>query len=232
MAGDWIKMRIGLQYGDPHVVRIMSALNADKLRVIGALHGAWCLFDQYSSDGKLSYTPSEMDLLIGWQGFSKAMIEVGWLEFDGGNTLTMHNFDAHNGKSGKRRASETLRKQMVRNLSAPDADIMRTREEKRRGLDSLSFKDEPKVKSFMRPTLEEVRIEVARRGNKIDHEQFFNFYESKGWKVGNQSMKNWQAAIVTWEKRESGNKRKSSNAGILGVNGADLKRQAEERLKK
>lgn len=38
-------------------------------------------------------------------------------------------------------------------------------------------------------------------GYKFDAEQFCAFYESKGWKVGNQSMKSWKAACVTWHKR-------------------------------
>lgn len=133
-------MRVGLQNGDPHVVRIMSALDADKLRVIGALHAVWCVFDQYSDDGRISYTPAEMDSCIGLKGFSQSMIDVGWLIFDGANTLTMHNFDVHNGRSAKRRSSESIRKQNGRKMSACDADILRTREEKRR--------EENKIKSL------------------------------------------------------------------------------------
>jgi hypothetical protein len=111
-------MRVGLQYGDPHVVRITSALHADRLRTVGALHAVWCVFDQYSTDGKIDYTPSSMDDFLGWSGFTQAMIDVGWLEFDGVNSLIMNNPESHNGKSAKRRASENLRKQYVRNMSA------------------------------------------------------------------------------------------------------------------
>ena len=41
------------------------------------------------------------------------------------------------------------------------------------------------------------------RNNGIDAEQFFDFYESKNWYVGKNKMKNWQAAIRTWEKRKT-----------------------------
>ena len=118
MANDWIKMRVGLQNGDPHVVRIMSALHADRLRTVGALHAVWCVFDQYSTDGKIDYTPSSMDEFLGWTGFTQAVIDVGWLEFDGVNSLIMNNPESHNGKSAKRRASENIRKQNVRMMSA------------------------------------------------------------------------------------------------------------------
>ena len=53
-----------------------------------------------------------------------------------------------------------------------------------------------------KPSLEEVRAYCISRSNKVDPEQFFNFYESKGWIIGKSPMKDWRAAVRTWEKRE------------------------------
>lgn len=134
MAGDWIKMRADL-LTHPKVVRIVSALKADKLRVIGGLHAVWSLFDTHSADGTLDgYTAEALDDYIGWPGFCAAMVLVGWLE-ENGESLTTPRFDEHNGQSAKRRATETQRKRMAREnpeMSAPDADKKRSREEKRR----------------------------------------------------------------------------------------------------
>ncbi len=134
MAGDWIKMRADL-LTHPKVVRIVSALKADKLRVIGGLHAVWSLFDAHSTDGTLDgYTSEALDDYIGWPGFCAAMVQVGWLE-ENGESLTTPRFDEHNGQSAKRRATETQRKRMAREsaeTSAPDADKKRSREEKRR----------------------------------------------------------------------------------------------------
>lgn len=55
---------------------------------------------------------------------------------------------------------------------------------------------------FQRPSLDDIRAYCISRGNDVDPEQFFNFYESKGWMVGKSPMKDWHAAIRTWEKRE------------------------------
>ena len=55
---------------------------------------------------------------------------------------------------------------------------------------------------FQKPSLEEVRAYCISRSNKVDPEQFFNFYESKGWIIGKSPMKDWRAAVRTWEKRE------------------------------
>jgi uncharacterized phage protein (TIGR02220 family) len=142
MAGDWIKMRADLGT-HPKVVRIMSALKADKLRVIGGLHAVWSIFDTHSEDGRLEgYCPEVMDSLVGWPGFSEAMINIRWLGFEDGETLVMPRFEEHNGKSAKRRAQDSVRKredrkadihpQNVQETSASDADKKRTREEKRR----------------------------------------------------------------------------------------------------
>jgi hypothetical protein len=54
---------------------------------------------------------------------------------------------------------------------------------------------------FKPPTVDEVRAYCKARNNKVDASQFVDFYSSKGWKVGNQPMKDWQAAVRTWEKR-------------------------------
>lgn len=55
-------------------------------------------------------------------------------------------------------------------------------------------------KKFQKPSVEEIREYCQERGNFIDPEQFFDFYEAKGWKIGKESMKDWKAAVRTWEK--------------------------------
>ena len=55
---------------------------------------------------------------------------------------------------------------------------------------------------FQKPTIEEIRQYCTEKGLDIDAEQFFNFYESKGWLVGKSPMKNWRAAVATWAGRQ------------------------------
>ena len=54
---------------------------------------------------------------------------------------------------------------------------------------------------FQKPTLEEVSEYCKERQNNIQPQRFIDFYESKGWKVGSQPMKDWKAAVRTWEQR-------------------------------
>ena len=55
---------------------------------------------------------------------------------------------------------------------------------------------------FQKPSIDEIRQYCISRNNSVDPEQFFNFYESKGWTIGKSPMKDWRAAVRTWEKRE------------------------------
>lgn len=54
---------------------------------------------------------------------------------------------------------------------------------------------------FVPPTVDEVREYCKARGNGIDPETFVAFYASKGWMVGKNHMKDWEAAVRTWEQK-------------------------------
>ncbi|WP_219847282.1 hypothetical protein [Burkholderia gladioli] len=156
MAGDWIKMRSDL-FTHPKVVRISSALQADRLKTVGGLMSVWCLFDAHSEDGRLEgYTFETVDELIGWQGFSRAMNSVGWLDEDS-EGLVLPEFGTHNGQSAKKRAQDTDRKRAGR-LSASEADKSGTREEKRRE----EKKEEEKQKTQRAPRFDAQAHLVSR----------------------------------------------------------------------
>jgi predicted phage replisome organizer len=61
--------------------------------------------------------------------------------------------------------------------------------------------------SFKKPTMEEIYNYCKERKNNIDSSAFYDFYESKNWFIGKNKMKDWKAAVRTWEKRDSGNKK-------------------------
>lgn len=107
-------MMVGLRR-HPKVVQIVSALKADRLRVVGGLYAVWGVFDEHSVDGRLpGYSFEMMDEEIGWPGFSAAMHGVGWLDRDADCGLVMPRFQTHNGTSAKRRAEDTERKRRER----------------------------------------------------------------------------------------------------------------------
>lgn len=56
------------------------------------------------------------------------------------------------------------------------------------------------------PTIEQVREYVRARGNKIDPDQFFDFYEANGWVQSKKPIKDWRACVRTWERNDYGQK--------------------------
>ena len=67
--------------------------------------------------------------------------------------------------------------------------------------DLNNTKDAKASSAFKKPTHVEVKAYCYERGNTVDHEAFISFYDSNGWKVGKNQMKDWKAAVITWEKR-------------------------------
>ena len=64
-------------------------------------------------------------------------------------------------------------------------------------------------KRFVKPTLEEVQAYCQERGNKVDAQRWYDYYSSNGWKVGRNPMKDYKAAIRTWERGVTNGKHKS-----------------------
>jgi hypothetical protein len=52
------------------------------------------------------------------------------------------------------------------------------------------------------PTLDEVKAYCKERKNKVDPQKWYDFYSAKGWMIGKNKMKDWKAAVRTWEHEE------------------------------
>lgn len=71
---------------------------------------------------------------------------------------------------------------------------------------------ENRGKRFVPPTLEEVEAYCKERANGIDAHKFINYYETRGWKLKSGKMKNWKAAVRTWEGNQKEYDSKNANA--------------------
>jgi predicted phage replisome organizer len=76
-----------------------------------------------------------------------------------------------------------------------------------------------KRKRFEKPTLFQITQYCLERNNNVNAEQFYDYYESNGWKVGKNSMKDWKAAVRTWERSEyrKTNSKKNSKEDAINV---------------
>jgi hypothetical protein len=68
-------------------------------------------------------------------------------------------------------------------------------------LNDIKHQPKPKTTRFVKPTVEEIAAYCEERNNGINAEYFFDSYEGKGWLIGKTPMKDWKAAVRTWEKR-------------------------------
>lgn len=53
------------------------------------------------------------------------------------------------------------------------------------------------------PKIEDVKNYCKERNNNVDPDKWFDFYTSKGWMVGKNKMKDWKAAVRTWEDKKN-----------------------------
>nr|DAM08630.1 MAG TPA: DnaD like replication protein [Caudoviricetes sp.] len=87
--------------------------------------------------------------------------------------------------------------------------------------DSSAKSTTTKRKRFEKPTISDIEQYCIERNNNVNAEHFFDYYESNGWKVGKNSMKDWKAAVRTWERseyRKSNSKKNSKEDAINVVN--------------
>lgn len=74
-----------------------------------------------------------------------------------------------------------------------------------------------KIKAFQKPTLEAVAAYCKERGNSVDPQQWIDHYTANGWKVGKNPMRDWKAAVRTWEKNGyNDNGRNGQKTGATG----------------
>jgi hypothetical protein len=103
------------------------------------------------------------------------------LEQNGTNGTNVPNLE-QNGTNGTDSVSDSV------NVNDSVSDIQKEKNKEKKG--------------FKKPTAEEVSAYVAQIGANIDAANFLDFYDSKGWMIGTSHMKDWKAAVRTWEKRE------------------------------
>jgi len=105
----------------------------------------------------------------------------------------------------------TYRVKKFRAKKAQSETLKKRREEKREE-EKRREKKESK-NTFTKPTLEEIIFYCKERKNNVNPEKWLAHYESNGWLVGKNKMKDWKAAVRTWEDNNSSDKPQTTNHG-------------------
>jgi hypothetical protein len=226
MAGDWLKVETCTP-DKPEVWVIAEELELDPDAVFGKIFRVWVWFDLQTERGNApNVTKKLLNRLVGVTGFCESVINAGWMiEQDG--IVSIPNFERHNGESAKKRALTAKRvakyKQKKGNASSVTPAL--PREEKRRGLKEVGgttpipHKKTKATQKMAKPTIGEISTYCTERKNQISAQRFFDHYESNGWRVGKNPMKNWQAAIRTWEQSDIARQKAGDGGDVQRISG-------------
>lgn len=107
-------------------------------------------------------------------------------------------------ESTKEEDKNNKQKYIYNNIILKETENEKEREIKEREKDEPEVEDKPKLKRavFVKPTREEVLAYCRERQSTVSSSAFYDFYESKGWMVGKNHMKDWKAAVRTWEQKD------------------------------
>jgi hypothetical protein len=140
----------------------------------------------------------------------KAMLAVGILTRDGEQYRIkfiddqLADLDALRAKRSKagRASAESKHNTEVKNTIEEKSSVLPSVQQV---LNTCSTDDAKTPRpTFQKPKIEEVKVYCQERKNNVDAQKWFDHYTSNGWKVGKNSMKDWRAAIRTWERSDIG----------------------------
>ena len=142
-------------------------------------------------------------MLFGWKNESISALKQKKLAGKKGGLITQARHKLSDESTACLSASSTHSKQTETEAEAESETETETDTVKEK-----IVKKESSVKRFVKPTLSEVKEYCESRKNGLDPEAFIAYYESVGWKVNTKPMRDWKAAVITWEKRrqQSGGK--------------------------
>jgi hypothetical protein len=212
----------------PKLLKLAGMLRVHRAQALGHLQYLWWWALDYAPTGDVSaLTPAEISAASEWQGepslFQKSLKACGWLDEDG----MIHDWMQYAGRLVEARRMDAERKRASRIVSAghPPDILPPSRVPNSTQPNSTNPTQQTKRGyggKFAPPTLEEVKEHIRSKGYSVDPERWFAFYESNGWRVGKNPMKNWKAAVVTWTKNDfqkGGHNGKTGNGFRVGAGG-------------
>ena len=201
-----------------------NARNDPKLQEILLEHGVagvgvfWCVIEQlYEQGGKLPHKACKsiaFALHVDCKLVESVVKDFDLFKLDARHFWSksvIARLDRRKEISDRRKTAAASRwkprQQEVQVQSKDDANALQeqSKEKERKGKEIEEEEGAKTAKRFCPPTLEDVKAYCKEKEYTIDAERFIDFYTSKGWFVGKNKMKDWQAAVRNWHKGSKGN---------------------------
>jgi hypothetical protein len=190
------------------VRRIARLLKVTADDAFGKVMRFWMWIDENCVDGVVDGVVStDVDGIVGCDGFSEALQTVGWLTFnDKDEIIEIPYFDRHTSESAKKRALKNRRQSKWRENKdvKVDGPASTTESPEKRREEKSNTKGNGNANrvtsAFKPPSLEEVTLYCTERKNTVDARDFIDHYEGGGWFRGKTKIKSWKACIRIWER--------------------------------
>lgn len=204
---------------DPKIKRLLSKLGITGYGVYWAI-----VEDLYNNANALpsDYGTIAYDLRCEVSMIKSIIEDFDLFEISGeyfGSPSVERRLNKRSEKSSKARLSAQIRWNKIVNNDADakrthtDCNAIKGKERKGKEINKESIEKET-VKRFLPPSVEEVKNYVSEKGYTVDPESFVAFYSSKNWYIGTNKMKDWRAAIITWEKRNNTSKESAKTNNV------------------
>lgn len=207
---EWIESDVDIW--DHHkTIRLCSVLKKPDYSIVGHLMSLWhfTLRNAWRDADLSKWGDGGIERAARWDGepgqFVAGLREVGFLDNSSihgwmeraGKLVSgrLYNEERRNNAALRRNDAVKRRKTVatVPDRTVPDQTIPKDKD--------IGAQTAPTVsKAFVKPSLEDVKAYCLERQNSVDAEAFLAFYDSNGWRVGRNPMKDWRAAVRTWEK--------------------------------
>jgi len=209
---------------DPKLQNVLMECGCEGLGVF------WCIVEQiYEQGGKLPLVACKSIAFA--LHVDKAVVEKVINDFDlFQNDGTMFWSESINNRLNKRAEIAEKRKyaasiswesrrskqmQSKHDASVVGCNANKEKESKVKDNKKHSLKEGENAKRFAPPSIDEVNNYISEMGYSVDGEAFVAFYNSKNWFVGKNKMKDWRAAVLTWQKRNNGQNGSTSNVNDI-----------------
>lgn len=190
-----------------------------------------CLARQYGDDGETGMTPDTID----WKLRRNAsvtlqeLLQANLVTANDDETIAIPAFSNRQRKSDT--SAERVRK-CRENKKKKECNVTETLEERsksKKKIEKETNNTMGKNVRFSPPSHQEVSDYCLERNNSVDPQRFIDHYTSNGWMVGKNKMKDWKAAIRTWEKNHGTSKRPDNKLSEVDRVRAINAKRADER---
>lgn len=122
--------------------------------------------------------------------------------------ITICNYDSYQQEnlSTNQAINQGSNQQLTNDQPTANQQLTTTKNNKN-NKNNIYMGEKEKRKVFQIPNVEDIQSFILENSYSVDAERFFNFYESKGWLIGKNKMKDWKAAVRTWQRSNNSKNR-------------------------